>query len=79
MVESHQQVLRDQAEVLKKNLISRIKSFHQDVEKLAARWNQFKPRDRDLEDETKCAEALRVVREKDEEVQEFTKQAQKIQ
>ena len=78
LVESHQQVLRDQTEVLKKNLSSRIKSFEQDVEKVAARWNQFKPRDRDMEDEAKCAEALKTVRERDAEVQEFMKQAEKI-
>lgn len=79
MVESHQQVLRDQTEVLIKNLKSRIDSFNQDIEKLSARWNQFKPKDRDLEDEKKCVEALNVVRERDVEVQEFIKQAQKLQ
>lgn len=79
MVESHQQVLRDQTEVLRKNLQSRIQSFNQDIEKLAARWNQFKPRDRDMEDENKCIEALKVVKERDVEVQEYIKQAQKIQ
>jgi dynein heavy chain 2 len=79
LVESHQQVLRDQTDILKKNLQSRIKSFDQDIEKLAARWNQFKPKDRDMEDENKCIESLKMVKEKDVEVQEFIKQAQKIQ
>lgn len=79
MVESHQQVLRDQTEVLRKNLKTRIDSFNQDIEKLAARWNQFKPRDSDLEDENKCNEALNLVKERDIEVQELIKQAQKIQ
>lgn len=79
MIESHQQVLRDQTEVLKKNLKSRIDSFNQDVEKLAARWNQFKPRDRDLEDENKCTDALKGVKERDNEVQEYIKQANKLQ
>ena len=79
MVESHQQVLHDQTEVLKKNLMSRIQSFHQDIEKLSARWNQFKPRDRDLEDEAKLSDALKTVRDRDQEVQEFQKQAQKLQ
>jgi len=79
MIESHQQVLRDQTDVLKKNLKSRIESFNQDVEKLAARWTQFKPRDRDLEDENKCVEALKGVKERDNEVQEYMKQANKLQ
>ena len=78
MVESHQQVLSDQIEILKKNLQSRIQSFNQDIEKLAARWNQFKPRDRDMEDEAKCIEALKLVKERDIEVQENMKQAEKI-
>jgi dynein heavy chain 2 len=79
MVESHQQVLRDQTEVLRKNLQSRIESFNQDIEKLSARWNQFKPKDRDMEDENKCIEALKVVRERDTEVQEYMKQAKSLQ
>lgn len=79
MVESHQQVLRDQTEVLKKNLQSRIKSFEQDIEKLSARWNQFKPKDADMQDETKCSQALKVVKERDAEVQDYIKQAEKIQ
>lgn len=79
MVESHQQVLRDQTEVLRKNLQSRINSFNQDIEKVAARWHQFKPNDRDMEDEEKCTQALKLVKERDVEVQEFIKQAEKIQ
>jgi dynein heavy chain 2 len=79
MIESHQQVLKDQTEVLRKNLESRIKSFNQDIEKLSARWSQFKPRDRDMEDEEKCLSALNLVKERDQEVQEYMKQAQKIQ
>jgi dynein heavy chain 2 len=79
MIESHQQVLKDQTEVLRKNLKSRIDSFQTDVEKLAARWHQFKPKDRDMEDENKCVEALEKVKERDLEVQEYMKTAQKIQ
>ncbi len=79
MIESHQQVLKDQTEVLRKNLKSRIDSFNQDIDKLAARWHQFKPKDRDMEDENKCVEALEKVKERDIEVQENMKTAQKIQ
>ena len=78
MVESHQQVLRDQADVLRKNLVSRVDSFKQDVDKMAARWNQFKPRERDMQDEAKLAEALKMVKERDVEVQDFLKQAEKL-
>jgi len=78
MCESHQQVLKDQTEVLKKNLKSRIDSFGQDIDKLAARWQQFKPSERDMEDENKCGQALKMVKERDVEVQESIKQAEKI-
>jgi dynein heavy chain 2 len=78
MVESHQQVLSDQTEVLKKNLQSRIQSFNQDIEKVAARWHQLKPKDSDLEDEQKCIGALDLVKERDLEIAEYMKQAQKI-
>jgi dynein heavy chain 2 len=64
--------------VLKKNLHSRIKSFEQDVEKLSARWNQFKPKEADMQDEGRCSQALKVVKERDVEVQEYMKQAEKI-
>lgn len=78
MVESHQQVLSDQTEVLKKNLKSRIDSFNQDIEKVSARWHQLKPKDSDLEDEKKCIDALNVVKDRDLEVAEYIKQAEKI-
>lgn len=78
MMEEHQQKLRDQTEVLKKNLKSRIESFEEDVEKVAARWKHLKPKDSDLEDEKKCVEALNLVKERDLEVAEYLKQADKI-
>jgi dynein heavy chain 2, cytosolic len=78
MVDSHQQVLKDQTEVLRKNLQSRISTFSQDIEKFAAHWHQFKPKERDLEDENKMNEALKLVKDRDIEIQELLKQANKI-
>ena len=78
MVDSHQQVLKDQTEVLRKNLQSRITTFSQDIEKFAAHWHQFKPKERDLEDENKMIEALKLVKDRDNEIQELIKQANKI-
>jgi dynein heavy chain 2, cytosolic len=78
LVENHQQVLKDQTDVLKKNLQSRIKSFEEDTEKIAARWTQFKPKEQDMEDEEKCIGALKIVKERDSEIQEFIKNAEKI-
>ena len=78
MIDSHQQVLKDQTEVLRKNLQSRIVTFAQDIEKFSAHWHQFKPKERDLEDENKMNEALKLVKDRDNEIQELIKQANKI-
>ncbi len=78
MVDSHQQVLKDQTEVLRKNLQSRINTFTQDIDKFAAHWHQFKPKERDLEDENKINDALKLVKDRDNEIIEFTKQADKL-
>lgn len=77
-MEEQEQKLRDQTEVLKKNLKSRIESFEEDVEKIAARWKHLKPKDSDLEDEKRCVEALGLVKEREHEVAEFVKQAEKL-
>jgi dynein heavy chain 2 len=78
MMDEHQQKLRDQTEVLKKNLQSRIEGFQEDIDKVAARWKHLKPKDSDLEDEKKCVEALNLVKERDLEVAECLKQAEKL-
>lgn len=78
MIESHQQVLRDQTEVLKKNLVSRIQTFNQDIDKFAAHWHQFKPKERDLEDENKLNDSLKLVKDRDNEIKELIKQADKL-
>ena len=78
MVDSHQQVLKDQTEVLRKNLQSRINTFTQDIDKFAAHWHQFKPKEKDLEDENKMNDALKLVKDRDNEIIEFTKQADKL-
>jgi hypothetical protein len=76
MIETHQQTLREQTDMLRKNLNQRIKSFFDDVEKLDARWHQFKPKERDLDDDVKLQDALKLVKEREIEVKELLKQAE---
>ncbi|KAF4008811.1 hypothetical protein G4228_000485 [Cervus hanglu yarkandensis] len=45
MMESHQLMIRDQIEVMKGNVRSRLQMYYQELEKFKARWDQLKPRD----------------------------------
>ena len=55
---------------MKSNVESRVKAFEQDLEKFAARWNQFKPGDDALDgDRDKCMQAVASIKERK---QEFT-------
>ncbi|ETN73089.1 hypothetical protein NECAME_18533, partial [Necator americanus] len=44
MLDSHQQMIKEQVEVLKSNVDTRVKAVNDESEKLLARWNQFKPK-----------------------------------
>uniref|UniRef100_A0A670IVV3 Dynein cytoplasmic 2 heavy chain 1 n=1 Tax=Podarcis muralis TaxID=64176 RepID=A0A670IVV3_PODMU len=45
MMESHQLMIREQIEVMKSNVMSRIHTYFQELEKFKARWDQLKPKD----------------------------------
>ena len=78
MMDSHIQLINDQKDVLKKNIQSRYEAFANECEKLKLRWQQFRPREQDMEDEKKCRDSLKLVREKETEIQELLKQKEKI-
>ncbi|KAJ8297986.1 LOW QUALITY PROTEIN: hypothetical protein KUTeg_024517 [Tegillarca granosa] len=72
MMESHQLMVKEQVEVMKTNVDSRVKAFKQDIEKFAARWHQLKPGDDALDgDKKKCDAAVQVIREKRQEYEEL--------
>ncbi|KAK6172722.1 hypothetical protein SNE40_016326 [Patella caerulea] len=72
MMESHQLMVKEQVEVMKSNVDSRVKTYHQDVEKFSARWHQLKPGDDALDgDKAKCEQALSIIKEKREEFAEL--------
>ncbi|XP_074649972.1 cytoplasmic dynein 2 heavy chain 1-like [Tubulanus polymorphus] len=74
MMESHQLMVKEQVEVMKSNVESRVKAFEQELEKFAARWHQLKPKDDVLEgDQEKCLQAVTMIKEKHEEFQELDK------
>ncbi|XP_038617598.1 cytoplasmic dynein 2 heavy chain 1 [Tachyglossus aculeatus] len=45
MMESHQLMIKDQIEVMKGNVKSRLEVYRQELEKFKARWDQLKPSD----------------------------------
>ncbi|KAK7812802.1 LOW QUALITY PROTEIN: hypothetical protein U0070_019828, partial [Myodes glareolus] len=49
MMESHQLMIKDQIEVMKGNVKSRLQTYHQELEKFRARWDQLKPGDELIE------------------------------
>ncbi len=78
MMDSHVQMINEQKDVLKKNLKSRYETFLTECEKMKARWKQLKPREQDMEDEKKCRDSLKIVREREKEIQDMIKQKNKM-
>jgi dynein heavy chain 2 len=78
MMDSHIQMISEQKDVLKKNLKSRYETFLNECEKMKSRWKQLKPREQDLEDEKKCRDLLKTVREREKEIHDMIKQKEKM-
>jgi dynein heavy chain 2 len=78
MMDSHIQMISEQKDVLKKNLLSRYETFLNESEKLKSRWKQIRPREQDMEDEKKCRDSLKIVREREKEIQDMLKQKDKM-
>ncbi|XP_069495113.1 cytoplasmic dynein 2 heavy chain 1 isoform X2 [Ambystoma mexicanum] len=45
MMESHQLMVKEQINIMKANVVSRVQMYLQQIEKFKARWDQFKPND----------------------------------
>jgi len=78
MMDSHIQLINEQKDVLKEKIQSRYDAFVNECEKIKLRWQQFRPREQDMEDEKKCRDSLKLVREKEKEIQDLMKQKEKI-
>ncbi|XP_012944204.1 cytoplasmic dynein 2 heavy chain 1 [Aplysia californica] len=80
MMESHQLMVKEQVEVMKSNVQSRVKAFEQEVDKFTARWHQLKPGDDALEgDKDTCDKAVAIIKEKRQEFQELEETMKKLQ
>ena len=64
--------------MLKQNVQARYETFVSQCEKVKLRWQQFRPKEQDMEDEKKCRDAMKLVREKEQEIQELSQQKEKI-
>jgi dynein heavy chain 2 len=78
MMDSHIQLINEQKDGLKQKIQSRYDTFVNECEKIKLRWQQFRPREQDMEDEKKCRESLKLVREKEKEIQDLMKEKDKI-
>ncbi|XP_013392185.1 cytoplasmic dynein 2 heavy chain 1, partial [Lingula anatina] len=72
MMESFQLMVKEQVEVMKSNVESRIKAFEQELEKFGSRWHQLKPGDDALDgDQQKCMAAVESIKERKAEFTEL--------
>ena len=78
MMDSHIEFINNQKDVLKQNVQARYETFVSQCEKVKLRWQQFRPKEQDMEDEKKCRDAMKLVREKEQEIQELSQQKEKI-
>uniref|UniRef100_A0A914CNR1 Dynein heavy chain tail domain-containing protein n=1 Tax=Acrobeloides nanus TaxID=290746 RepID=A0A914CNR1_9BILA len=79
MLETHEEVIREQLDVMKSNVSDRIRLLNEEAERLAARWHQFKPKSEVLsEDRAALVKALEFIREKRQQFDELNGQKEKI-
>lgn len=60
---------------MKNSVYSRVEEFNAELEKFAARWNQFKPKPELVESGEKeaCKKAVETIKEKKQEFEELDK------
>ncbi|XP_074620352.1 cytoplasmic dynein 2 heavy chain 1-like [Acropora palmata] len=65
MMQSHELMVKEQVEVMKSNVESRVQVFQQELDKFSARWHQLKPRDIDeYKDSESCLAAVNSINER---------------
>ncbi|WKX91874.1 hypothetical protein Q1695_010144 [Nippostrongylus brasiliensis] len=80
MLDSHQMMIKEQVEVLRSNVDTRVKALNAESEKLSARWNQFKPKSDALQGDRKVMlKAIEFIKEKRAEYDELTVQREKLE
>ncbi|MFT7803200.1 cytoplasmic dynein 2 heavy chain 1 [Arapaima gigas] len=73
MMESHQLMVKEQVEVMRSNVQSRVQAYQQDLEKFRARWDQLKPSDDDVEsaDLQALEKCIQTIKDKKAEFEEL--------
>ncbi|CAJ0594203.1 unnamed protein product [Cylicocyclus nassatus] len=80
MLDTHQQMIKEQVEVLKSNVDIRAKTLNDETEKLFARWNQFKPKSDALQgDRQALLKAIEFIKEKRAEYDELVVSREKLE
>lgn len=65
---------------MKKELLSRVDGFQQELERFAARWHQLKPASIDSNaDKKTCIEAINNIKERRTEFNDIVERKQKLQ
>ncbi|KAM7436007.1 Cytoplasmic dynein 2 heavy chain 1 [Porites harrisoni] len=79
MMESHELMVKEQVEVMKSNVESRVHAFQQELDKFSARWHQLKPRDIDeYKDRQSCLTAVNSINERRAEFGELEETMKKL-
>lgn len=67
-------------ETMKKELMSRVDGFQQELERFAARWHQLKPANIDADADKKvCIDAINNIKERRTEFNDIVQRKQKLQ
>ncbi|XP_072546992.1 cytoplasmic dynein 2 heavy chain 1 isoform X2 [Salminus brasiliensis] len=80
MMESHQLMIKEQVEVMKVSVLSRVQVYLQDLQKFRLRWEQLRPSDDVIEsgDHVALQRSLESVQEKKEEFNELEDARKKL-
>ncbi|KAL8191062.1 UNVERIFIED_CONTAM: Cytoplasmic dynein 2 heavy chain 1, partial [Gekko kuhli] len=80
MMESHQLMIKEQVEVMKGNVMSRVNMYLQELEKFKARWDQLKPSDDIIETghHDVLQKSAQTIKEKKAEFDELEDTKQKL-
>jgi dynein heavy chain 2 len=78
MLESHEMMIKEQVDLLRGAIDSRIQKFNGEVEKFSLRWQQLKPKPSDFADIAATSKAIDFIGEKTIEFAELEKEMSEI-
>lgn len=80
MMQSFQLMVKEQIDVMKTNVESRVADFQKELEKFAARWHQLKPGNDVLEsgDRARCQQAVSDIKQRKQEFNDLDETRAKL-